>query len=143
MEIPGTSDKGGWNWLLLCLLLVERAMAWFAFSLNDSSRGIASWETAFWIAWGLGGLLLAAVPLVFRHRAGGWFSALSSLVLLIRSCIPLLGEKPASDAVLAIMATSVTLTFAFLYDQSYWPVLENAKAPEDSDLAERSDRDGH
>jgi hypothetical protein len=122
MEIPKTSDKGAWNWLLLGLLLIERVLAWFAFSLNDLSRDIASWETSFWIAWGLGGLLLAVVPLILRHRAGGWLSALSGLVLLVRACIPLLGEKPAADAVLVIMATSATLTFAFLYEQSYWEI---------------------
>lgn len=136
MEIPKTSDKGGWNWLLLSLLLIERAVAWFAFSLNDPSRDIAPWETSFWIAWGLGGLLLAVVPLLLRHRAGGWLSAFSSFVILTRSCIPLLGEKPAAGAVVVIMATSITLTFAFLYEQSYWPVLENGKTSEDSDQGE-------
>lgn len=120
MKIPNTSDKGGWNWLLLSFLLIERATAWFAFSLNDASRDIAPWEKSFWIAWGLGVFLLAVVPLIFRHRAGGWLSALSSFVLLVRCCIPLLGEKPAAGAVVAIMATSVTMTFAFLYEQSYW-----------------------
>lgn len=120
MKIPDTSDRGGWNWLLLSLLLIERAVAWFAFSLNDSSRDIASWENGFWIAWGLGVFLLAVLPLVFRHRAGGWLSAISGFVLLVRACIPLLGEKPAADAVVVIMATSITLTFAFLYEQSFW-----------------------
>ena len=141
MEIPKTSDKGGWNWFLLSLLLIERAMAWFAFPLNDPSRDIAVWETSFWMAWGLGGLLLAVVPLILRHRAGGWLSALSSFVLLARSCIPLLGEKPAAGAVVVIMATSITLTFAFLYEQSYWPVLENGKTPGGSDQAEHADDD--
>ncbi len=120
MKIPNTSDRGGWNWLLIVLLLLERATAWFAFSLNDSSRDIASWENSFWIAWGLVGLLLAVLPLSFRHRAGGWFSALSAFVLLVRACIPLLGEKPAADAVVVIMAASITMTFAFLYEQSFW-----------------------
>ena len=141
MEIPKTSDQGGWNWLLLSLLLIERAVAWFAFSLNDPSRDIAQWETSFWIAWGLGGLLLAVVPLLLRHRAGGWLSAFSSFVILTRSCIPLLGEKPAAGAVVVIMATSITLTFAFLYEQSYWPVLENGKTSEDSDQGEDIDDD--
>lgn len=127
MEIPRTSDKGGWNWLLICLLLIERAVAWFTFPLNDASRDIAPWEADFWMVWGLGGLLLAVVPLILRHRAGGWLSAFSSFVLLVRCCIPLLGEKPAAGAVVAIMATSVTLTFAFLYEQSYWPVQENGE----------------
>lgn len=139
MEIPKTSDKGAWNWLLLALLLIERAVAWFAFSPNDPSREIAQWETTFWIAWGLGGLLLAAVPLILHRRAGGWLSAFSSFVLLTRSCIPLLGEKPAADAVVVIMATSATLTFAFLYEQSFWPVLVNGKTNEDSDQAEHLD----
>ena len=130
MEIPKTSEKGGWNWLLLSLLLLERAVAWFAFSLNDPSRDIASWEAGYWMAWGLGGFLLAAAPLLLRHRAGGWLSALSSFVLLIRCCIPLLGEKPAADAVVVIMVTSITMTFAFLYEQSFWPVLERDKTPE-------------
>lgn len=125
MEIPGTSSKGGWNWLLICLLLIERAAAWFAFSLNDPSRDIATWEPAYWIAWGLGLFLVALIPLIFRHRAGGWLSALSSLVLLVRSCLPLLGETSAAGAVVTIMTTSVTLTFAFLYEQSYWPVSED------------------
>lgn len=138
MEIPKTADKGGWNWLLLGLLLIERAAAWFAFSPNDTSRDIAHWETGFWIVWGLIGLLLAVVPIMLRRRAGGWLSALSSFVLLARACIPLLGEKPAADAVVVIMATSVTLTFAFLYEQSYWPVVENGKLTEDGDQAGHS-----
>ncbi|MBL0210467.1 MAG: hypothetical protein IPQ13_06080 [Holophagaceae bacterium] len=121
MEIPKTSDPGRWNWLLICLLIIERTAAWFAFPLNDPAREVEGWETGFWAAWGLGGLLAAAVPLLFRKRAGGWLSALSGFLLLVRSCIPLLGEKPAADAVVAIMITSATLTFAFLYDQSFWP----------------------
>ena len=139
MEIPKTSEKGGWNWLLLGLLLIERAAAWFAFSPNDASRNIAQWETSFWMAWGLGILFLAVVPLMLRLRAGGWLSALSSFGLLIRSCIPLLGEKPAAEAVVVIMATSVTLTFAFLYEQSYWPVVENGGTTEDGNQAENLD----
>lgn len=139
MEIPQTSDKGAWNWLLVSLLLIERTVAWFAFPLNDSGREMARWETGFWMAWGLGGLLLAVVPLMLRHRAGGWLSALSGLVLLARSCIPLLGEKPAAGAVVVIMATSATLTFAFLYEQSYWPVAENDKPSLDSVKPEEID----
>ena len=141
MDIPNTTDKGGWHWLLLGLLLFERMVAWFAFSLNDPSREIARWETGFWMAWGLGALLLASVPLLLRHRAGGWLSALSSFVLLARSCIPLLGEKPAAGAVVVIMATSVTLTFAFLYEQSYWSVVENGDTAEESSPAENLDDD--
>ena len=120
MEIPKTSDKGGWNWVLLSLLLIERAVAWGAFSLNDQAREIASWEKSFWIWWGLAWLVPAALSLVLRRRAGGWLSALSSLVLLVRCCIPLVGEKPAAGAVVALMVTSATMTFAFLYEQSFW-----------------------
>jgi hypothetical protein len=130
MHIPETSDKGGWKWLLLGLLLLERTLAWFAFPLDAPAREIARWETTFWMAWGLGGLLLAVVPLLFRHRAGGWLSALSSVVLLTRACLPLLGEKPAAGAVVVIMATSATLTFAFLYEQSYWPEVREGRNPE-------------
>ena len=130
MKIPNTSDQGGWNWLLICLLLIERAVTWFAFSLNDPSREIASWETTYWIAWGAGLFLAALIPLLFRLRAGGWLSALSSLLLLVRSCLPLVGEQPAAGAVMAIMATSVTMTFAFLYEQSYWPVSEDTRPSE-------------
>lgn len=141
MEIPKTSDKGGWNWLLLCLLLLERAVAWFAFSPTDLNRDIARWETGFWLFWGLGGFLLAAVPLLLRHRAGGWISALSTSALIVRTCIPLLGEKPAADAVLVILATAVSLTFAFLYEQSYWPLLEQDKATDASDQVGKRDGD--
>jgi len=141
MEIPKTSDKGGWNWLLLGLLFLERAVAWYAFSPNDLNRDVARWENAFWLFWGLGGLLVAVVPLLLRHRAGGWLSALSSLALIVRACIPLLGEKPAADAVLVILATAGSLTFAFLYEQSYWPLLDRDKATEVSDRVEKIDED--
>ncbi len=124
MEIPKTSDKGGWNWVLLILILAERAVAWGAFPLNDQTREIMSWEKPFWIWWGLALMVIAMIALVRRHRAGGWLSALSSLVLLARCCIPLMGEKPAAGAVVVLMVTSATLTFAFLYEQSYWPVSE-------------------
>ena len=130
MEIPKTSEKGGWNWVLLILILTERAVAWGAFSLNDPARGIFVWEKSFWIWWGLGLLIPTVLSLVFRHRAGGWLSALSSLTLLARCCIPLIGEKPAAGAVVALMVTSATMTFAFLYEQSYWPVSEDTPASE-------------
>jgi hypothetical protein len=37
------------------------------------------------------------------------------------------------------MATSVTMTFAFLYEQSYWPALENGK---DALLGDQAEHDG-
>lgn len=130
MEIPKTSDQGGWGRVLITLLLIERAVAWGAFPLNDPSRGILAWEPSSWIVWGLVLLLLAMVPLALRRRVGGWLAALSGLLLIARSCLPLLGEKPAAGAVVTLMVASATLTFAFLYEQSYWPVSADTP-PED------------
>lgn len=141
MEIPRTSDRGGWGKVLLVLLLIERAAAWGAFPLDDLSREIADWEMTFWISWGLGLLLLALMPLALRRRAGGWLSALSGLLLIARSCLPLLGEKPAAGAVITLMVASATLTFAFLYEQSYWPVSADTPPEDQPDYSRDEDRE--
>ena len=116
--------------MLLALLFIERAVAWGVFPLNDPSREVATWETPFWIGWGGVLLVLALVPLSLRQRAGGWISALSSILLIARSCLPLLDEKPAAGAVITLMVASATLTFAFLYEQSYWPVADDTPPEE-------------
>lgn len=112
---------GAWHWLLLVLLLAERVAACYAFPLNDLDHPPAAWERLFLHGWGWGLFLLAAPFLVLRRRAGGWLAALSSLALIGRDCVPLLGEAPAAGAVVVLIVTSATLTFAFLHEQSYWP----------------------
>ena len=108
---------GVWNWILVVLVLAERLTAWKAFPLADA----APWERAFLWAWGLGLLVATAPALALRARAGGWLAFLSGLALIARSCVPLAGEEPASWAVVTLMVASVTLSFAFLYEQSFWP----------------------
>ena len=110
---------GVWRWALLLLLLAERLAAWKAFPLE----GAAPWERVFLYAWGAGLLVLATPALVFRKRAGGWLAFLSGTALIARSCVPLVGESPAVWAVIAFMVASATLTFAFLYEQGFWPHL--------------------
>jgi hypothetical protein len=115
---------GVWNWVLLILLGVERLCAWFAFPLDDPWRNPEVWEKPFLLYWGIA-LWVAAGPfLAFRKRLGGWLAFLSGLALAGRACVPMLAEKPASGAVWALMVASATLTFAFLYEQSYWPRAE-------------------
>ncbi len=123
MDIPKTSEQGGWRWVLATLLLTERAIAWGAFALSDETREIAAWEQPFWLGWGAALLVVALPALLARHRAASWLSGLSGLALVARACVPLLGEKPAAGAVVALMVASATLTFAFLYEQSFWPTL--------------------
>lgn len=110
---------GVWRWALLALLAVERLVAWKAFPLADA----APWERIFFWVWSPGLLLLAAPLLAFRKRAGGWLAFLSGVALIGRSCVPLVGEDPAAWAVVTLMVASATLTFAFLFEQSFWPHL--------------------
>lgn len=124
MEIPKVSERGGWGRVLVALLLIERAVAWAAFPLDEASHEIAAWERLYWWIWGLLLFGIASFPLAFRRRVGGWLAALSGGFLILRACVPLLGEKPAAGAVVALMVASATLTFAFLYEQSYWPASE-------------------
>jgi hypothetical protein len=115
-----SAEPGAWAWFLLLLLLVERGAAWLALPPFSETRAVGTWEASFWWAWGLG-LLVPALPLLaFRRRPGGWLAFLSGGALAIRSCIPMLAEKPADGAVWTLMVASATLTFAFLYEQSYW-----------------------
>jgi hypothetical protein len=104
---------GAWAWLLVLLLLTERGAAWLALPPFSETRAVGAWELPFAWAWGLGLLAL-------RRRAGGWLACLSGAALTLRSCIPMLAEKPADGAVWTLMVASATLTFAFLYEQSYW-----------------------
>ena len=105
--------------MLLILLLAERLAAWKAFPLSDA----APWERGFAIVWGAALLITALPALALRRRVGGWLAFLSGLALTARSCVPLVGEDPASWAVLTLMVASATLSFAFLYEQSFWPHL--------------------
>jgi hypothetical protein len=113
---PGVRP-GVWRWALLVLLLLERLTAIKAFPLE----GAAAWERVFLYAWGWGLLAAAAPLLALRWRAGGWLAFLSGFTLILRSCVPLLSEEPVPWAVITLMAASATLTFAFLYEQSFWP----------------------
>ncbi|HJW09569.1 MAG TPA: zinc ribbon domain-containing protein [Holophagaceae bacterium] len=128
---PGVRP-GVWNWLLMLLLLGERLMAWLAFPLDDPWQSYRGWEGGFLLAWGLGLAVLALPSLAFRHRAGGWLAGFSGLALLARAAIPLAMEAPlgkqapelASDSILmtlVFIVGSATLTFAFFYEQSFWP----------------------
>ncbi|HJV89925.1 MAG TPA: zinc ribbon domain-containing protein [Holophagaceae bacterium] len=113
-------EAGAWRWILVLLLGVERLVAWWAFPLDDPGRVVAAWEPSFFWIYGAGGLLLGGPLLAFRVRAGGWVAGLSGIALLVRSCLPLLGEKPADGAIWALMVASATLTFAFFHEQSWW-----------------------
>ena len=113
---PGVKP-GVWNWMLLVLLALERLAALKAFPMEDA----APWERLFLHGWGWG-LLIPVVPLlIFRRRAGGWLTLVSGMALIARSCVPLVGEAPVPWAVVTLMVASATLTFAFLYEQSFWP----------------------
>ncbi len=117
---------GAWHWLLLILLLAERLLAWFAFPVDESRWLASGWETPFLWIWGGGLGLLALGPLAFRRRAGGWLAMLSGCALALRACIPMLGEGRSAEgqvygAVWSLMVASATITFAFLYEQSFWP----------------------
>ena len=130
---PGVRP-GVWNWILLVLLLLERFASLKAFPLEDA----AAWERAFAYGWGWGLLALAAPLLALRWRGGGWLAFLSGLALILRSCVPLLGEAPAAWAVLTLMIASATLTFAFLYEQSFWPHVESPMGGNSADPDDRS-----
>ena len=115
---PGVRP-GVWNWILLILLVLERLTAIKAFPLEDA----ALWERIFLYAWGWGLLAVAAPLLALRWRAGGWLAFLSGGLLILRSCVPLIGEAPVPWAVVTLMVAAATLTFAFLHEQSFWPHL--------------------
>lgn len=128
LAAPGTEPKdtsitgpgvraGVWNWILLILLAMERLAAIKAFPVE----GAAAWERTFFYAWSWGLLAVAAPLLALRWRAGGWLAFLSGVALILRSCVPLLSEAPVPWAVVTLMVASATLTFAFLYEQSFWP----------------------
>jgi hypothetical protein len=123
---------GAWNWMLALLLVLERASAWYAFPLDDHWLSYGGWEAGFLKVWGLALAALAIPCLAFRKRAGGWLAGLSGMVLLVRAALPLAMEAPtgkqapelASDSILitlVFLAASATLTFAFFYEQSFWP----------------------
>ncbi len=112
--------QGDWRWTLAALLLLERGVAWWAFSPDDPTRSVAAWEGAFLRAWTWAGAL-AVLALLARRRPGGWLAGLSGMALLVRSAIPLAAERPADGAVWALMVASATLTFAFFHEQSWWP----------------------
>jgi hypothetical protein len=112
-------QPGVWRWALLVLLALERLTALKAFPLELA----APWERVFLHAWGWGMLAVTAPLLALRRRAGGWLAFLSGLALILRSCVPLLSEEPVPWAVITLMVASATLTFAFLFEQSFWPHL--------------------
>ncbi|HJU82988.1 MAG TPA: zinc ribbon domain-containing protein [Holophagaceae bacterium] len=123
---------GVWNWMLAILLVMERLAAWFAFPMDDPWTTYRGWEGPFLWGWGAGLGLLALPVLFLRRRAGGWLAGLSGVALLVRAAIPLAVEAPmgkqapelASDSILltlVFIVGSATLTFAFFYEQSFWP----------------------
>lgn len=119
------TPRGVWWWLLLALLALERLLAWTSFPVDESRWLAPGWERPFLWIWGLGLGLPAAGLLVFRRRAGGWLAFLSGLALALRACVPMISESRAAEsqvqgAVWSLMAASATLTFAFLYEQSFW-----------------------
>lgn len=122
-EQPSTVESarpGVWAWLLIVLVLMERGAAWLALPPFSETRAVGAWEIPFWWAWGMGLGILGLPLLAFRKRPGGWIAFLSGGALVIRSCLPMLAEKPAEGAVWTLMVASASLTFAFLYEQSYW-----------------------
>ncbi len=120
-------EPGAWRWVLVLLLVVERlAVAW-GFPLEDPTREVGAWERTFVQGWGWGGLLLSVPLLLARKRPGGWVAGLSGFALMIRSCVPLLGEKPADAAIWTLMVASATLTFAFFHEQSWWGRSQSAQ----------------
>lgn len=132
---PGVRP-GAWHWMLIVLLVAERLTALKAFP----TEGAASWERLFLYGWGWGLLILTAPLLIFRRRAGGWLAFLSGVALIVRSCVPLLGEAPVPWAVITLMVASATLTFAFLHEQSFWPHLPSPMGGNRQD--QESDRSG-
>jgi hypothetical protein len=126
---PGVRP-GVWRWALLVLLVLERLTAIKAFPLE----GAAPWERVFLYAWGWGLLLVATPLLLLRRRSGGWLAFLSGVVLILCSCVPLLSEVPVPWAVITLMMAAGTLTFAFLYEQSFWPHYESPLGGNSDDL---------
>lgn len=119
------TPAAAWWWLLLLLLLTERTLAWMSFPLDESRWLAQGWEQPFLWVWGLGLGLFAAPFLALRKRAGGWLAGLSGCALALRACVPMLSEGPSAEAqvygaVVSLMAASATITFAFLYEQSFW-----------------------
>lgn len=118
-NIPKIDDPGAWRWVLIVLLVLERLAAHYGFPLADPWRTAASWEFTFALLWSWFGLLPLALVLL-KRRSGGWLCGLSTLLLLIRTCIPLAGEYPSTGAVWVLFPIALSLTFIFLYDQSFW-----------------------
>lgn len=121
----GATPAGVWYWLLLLLLSGERLLAVFAFQVDESRWLAAGWERPFLWLWGLALGLPAMGLLALRRRMGGWLAALSGFALAARACVPVLSESRSAEeqvygAVFSLMVASATLTFAFLYDQSFW-----------------------
>lgn len=119
------TQAGAWHWLLLLLLLGERLIALLAFPVDESIWLASGWERPFLWVWGAGLGALSLIPLVQKKRLGGGLAALSGLILSLRACVPMLNEGRSAEqqvygAVGALMVASATLTFAFLYEQSFW-----------------------
>lgn len=118
-RIPETSELGAWRWVLLILLGLERWACLSLLGIDDTWRNVGLWEHQFNTIWGWTGV--AIIPLlIMKKRVAGWAVAISSLALLVRISIPLVSEDPASGAVVALFPIALSLTFAFLYDQSFW-----------------------
>lgn len=127
-------ERGAWRWILIFLLALERLAAWLAFAPEDPRWAVEAWEIRFFWAYGVGGFVLAGALLALRKRPGGWLAGLSGLALMVRSCLPLLGEKPADGAIWTLMVASATLTFAFFHEQSWWgrsPSVQGSSPQED------------
>lgn len=118
-NIPKIDDPGAWQWVLIALLALERLSAHYGFPLDDPWRTADPWEFKFAFLWTWFGLL-PLIFLLFKKRSGGWFCGLSTTLLLIRTCIPLAGEYPATGAVWVLFPIALSMTFIFLYDQSFW-----------------------
>ncbi len=118
-NIPKVDDPGAWRWVLIALLGLERLSAHYAFPLNDRWRTAEPWEFTFALFWTWFGLL-PLVLVFFKKRSGGWWCGLSTTLLLVRTCIPLAGEYPATGAVWVLFPIALSMTFIFLYDQSFW-----------------------
>lgn len=128
-------QRGPWAWVLASLLLAERGIAYMAFPLERVYHVAASWERPFLWAWGLGLGMLCLPLVVTRRRAGGWLAFFSGMALIVRACVPLIEPEPLGQAAenLAWSSTlligvffvaGATVTFAFLFEQSFWKVRE-------------------
>lgn len=137
--------RGAWAWALVALLLAERGMAWAAFPLERSYHLTAVWELPFFQIWG-GGLAILAVPLLMmKKRFGGWLAILSGLALVVRASVPLIEVEPVGQAaealawastllILVFFVAGTTLTFGFLFEQSFWPVREARDFPSEDEV---------